>query len=167
MTNLLNHLEQRLQLLRHLTSKKIGVSMPIARTFYLFFIQSIINYHALYLCSILDHYLTRLDKLQNKAMRLILGCPVATWIFNMKKELHLPSMPDRVKTLGTTIAVKCISTPQLASHFVSLLQEELSRPTGNLLTHLHRDLSTSHQHCMSITSAIQLSHTWSSVCSFP
>ena len=138
-SNLRKRLEQRLRPLRLLTGKKVGVSIPIARNFYLLFIRSVIDYHALHLCNISDHHLNQLDKLQNQAMRLILGCPITTRVVNMRKELHLPSIPDRVKTLAATAAAKCIKSPQTAPHFTSLLQEELHRLPDNPPPRLHRD----------------------------
>lgn len=124
-TDLVARLQRRLRPLKLLTGKKVGVSIPIARSFYLLFIRSVIDYHALHLCNMSEHHLLPLDKFQNQAMRLILGCPTTTRIVNMRKELHIPSIPDRVRTLAATLSAKCIKQPHLAPHFTALLQNQL------------------------------------------
>lgn len=124
-TDLVARLRQRLKPLQYLTGKKVGVAVPIARSFYLQFIRSVIDYHALHLCNLPEHLLLRLDKVQNEAMRLILGCPLTTRVVNMQTELRIPPIPDRIRTLTATFAVKCIKRPHLAPHFTELLHQQL------------------------------------------
>ena len=47
-----------------------------------------------------------LDKLQNIAMRIILGCPMSTRTVSMRNELDLPPMADHIKQTVMIFSVK-------------------------------------------------------------
>ena len=106
---LVERLEDRLKPLRTLTGQHYGINVRLAKMFYISFIRSVIDYHALWL---LPHTNTGniepLEKVQNKAMRIILGVATSTRIVNMRKELGLPSVNDRVRYM---YAVWCESDP--------------------------------------------------------
>lgn len=72
-----------------------NASFPIARTPYMLFLQSVVDYLSPALCQLPRKALEPLEKFQNRVMRFIQGCPLSTRIVNMKTELKLPPL-DRI-----------------------------------------------------------------------
>ncbi|XP_050709605.1 uncharacterized protein LOC126994322 [Eriocheir sinensis] len=123
--DLLARLQRRLAPLRWLTSYAAGVSIPVARTIYITFIRSVVDYLSPALCQLSRATLQPLEKFQNQAIRLILGCPVSTRIVNMQRELQLPPLVDRIYTNVTYFSIKCLHRPHLSPHFSHVIETSL------------------------------------------
>ena len=126
--NFIDQLDKRLNPLKTLVSNKIGVNISIAREVYILFVRSLIDYHALHLANLTVAQIDKLDRVQNKAMRIILGCAPCTRIVNMRTELNLTSIHDRIKSLTATMAVKCLRQPNTAPKFSHDLHTVLASP---------------------------------------
>ena len=98
----------RLNPLRVLANKGNGAGIPVLRMVYISTIRSVIDYAAPLLISYAESELRPLEVIQNKAMRIILGCPRSTRIEIMRLELHLPSIVYRIQELATIAAVRMI-----------------------------------------------------------
>ena len=119
--DLLTRLQRRLTPLRWLTSSAAGVSIPVARTIYITFIRSVVDYLSPALCLLFTSTLQPLEKFQNQTMRVILGCPVSTRIVNMQQELRLPPLVDRIYSNVTYFTIKCLHTRHLSPHFCAVV----------------------------------------------
>ena len=126
--DLKDRLTDRLKPLKTLVGKTVGINVNIARTFYLLYIRSLIDYNALHLASLSDSLLDTLETVQNTAMRLILGCPMSTRIVNMRLELKLPTLTERIKSVATMFGVKCVKQPSNSPKFSNDLTQALSTP---------------------------------------
>ena len=80
--NLLNYLQPS-AIVKWLATNTTGVSIPMARTLYILFLRSVVNYLSHALGQLPRKALKLLDKLQNQVMRFILGCPLSTRIVNI------------------------------------------------------------------------------------
>ena len=123
--DLLARLQQRLTPLMWLTHTVAGVSIPVARTIYITFIRSVVDYLSPALCQLSRTVLQPLEKFQNRAMRLILGCPGSTRIVNMQQELHLPPLVDRIYANATYFTIKCLHYPHISPHYCHIIQTSL------------------------------------------
>ena len=123
--DLLDRLQRRLRPLQWLTNNSSGISISVARTVYVTFIRSVVDYLSPALIQLPRSALEPLEVFQNRAMRVILGCPVSTRIVNMQRELQLPSLVERIHTNVTCLAVKCLHFPHLSPHFTLLLRASL------------------------------------------
>ena len=97
----------RLKPLKVLSNRVNGVGVPVLRAAYLSPVRSIIDYSAPVLVTFLEKDLRPLEVLQNKGMRIVLGCPRTTRIEIMKLELNIPRIIHRIREL-TTISVVCL-----------------------------------------------------------
>lgn len=120
--DLLTRLQQRLTPLRWLLNNATGVSIPVARTIYITFIRSVIDYLSPALVQLPKTTLEPLDKFQNTVMRLILGCPMSTRIVNMLSELNLPPLIERIHSNVAYFTVKCLHFPHLSPHYSQVIR---------------------------------------------
>ena len=104
--DLCEKLSQRLRPLKMLANKIAGVSIKLCRLFYVSYIRSLVVYNALYLSTYNAHELKPLETIQNKAMRIILGCPSSTRIILMQQELDLPPIADYIFQVATLAGIK-------------------------------------------------------------
>ena len=123
--DLLVRLQRRLTPLRWLTNPAAGISIPVARTIYITFIRSVVDYLSPALCQLSRTVLQPLEKFQNRAMRLILGCPGSTRIVNMQLELHLPPLIERIYCNATYFTIKCLHYPHISPHYSHIIQTSL------------------------------------------
>ena len=123
--DLLARLHRRLTPLKWLTNSTAGVSIPVARTVYIAFIRSVIDYLSPALCQLSRTALQPLEKFQNQAMRLILGCPASTRIVNMQQELRLPPIVERIYSNVTYFSIKCLYYPHLSPHYSHTIRTSL------------------------------------------
>ena len=103
-------LSQRLRPLRVLANRVAGINILICKKFYIAYIRSLIDYHALHLCTLSNVALRPLETLQNKALRIILGCPLSTRIIAMRQELDIPPICDHIKQSVILFGVKTIKS---------------------------------------------------------
>ena len=130
-SQLRERLRVRLRPLRAIISGSRGVSIPIARKFYILYIRSLLDYHALHLSLLPSHLLTPLETLQNAAMRIIFSCPMSTQVASMLAELDIPPVTDRIHMLGVCFGVQCLPTsPTPIPNFTAHLVNTLSDPTN-------------------------------------
>jgi len=127
--DLLHRLDQRFVPFKWLTNNAAGISIPLARTIYIAFIRSVIDYLSPALSQLSKTSLQPLEKFQNKVMRYILGCPTSTRIVNMLTELNLPSVVERIHANVSCLSVKCLHSPHLAPHYSHVLRASLDPAT--------------------------------------
>ena len=70
--------------------------MPVLRMVYISTVRSLLDYSAPVLSVIGAGRMAILEKIQNEAMRIILGCQKNTMVEVMRNELNLPRIQDRV-----------------------------------------------------------------------
>ncbi|XP_076069782.1 uncharacterized protein LOC143041660 [Oratosquilla oratoria] len=132
--DLLTRLQRRLTPLRWLTNNIVGVSIPVARTIYITFIRPVVDYLSPALSQLSKTTLQPLEKFQNQAMRLILGCPTSTRIVSMQQELRLPPIVERIYSNVTCFTIKCLHYPHISPHFCHTIQTsiDLTEPRPQL-----------------------------------
>jgi ribonuclease HI len=97
---------KRINLMKSLTTINKGASAKVLKTYYLTAIRSLIDYSAPVLSNITINNSTILQKIQNSAMRIILGAPLWTSVFNMQTELHILPIKDRIMEINGNIIIK-------------------------------------------------------------
>lgn len=105
---LLAQCRRRLQPMKALAYSGRGVGIPILRMMYITTVRSLIDYAAPVISTFGEGRMSKLEKLQNEAMRIILGCPMTVKIEVMKMELNLQSIMNRVSEVNTVLAVRLI-----------------------------------------------------------
>ena len=93
---------KRLNIMRVLTSRSIGANSNVLRKFYVTSIRAIIDYAAPVLIIAKSDLLLKLDKLQNVALRIILGAPQWTNIKTMQEETGLIPIQFRIIQIATS-----------------------------------------------------------------
>ncbi|XP_045123073.1 uncharacterized protein LOC123511337 [Portunus trituberculatus] len=130
--DLLDRLEQRFIPVKWLANNIKGVSIPVAKTIYIVFLRSLVDYLSPALCHLSKTSLQPLEKFQNKVMQFILGCPASTRIVNMLSELNLKPLVDRIYTNVTYFSIKCLRSPHLAPHYSCVIRAALDPVTPRL-----------------------------------
>lgn len=85
-----------------------GASVAVLRTMYISYVRSLIDYAAPALIGLGKNKLAKLETFQNDAMRIILGCPKTAKVINLRHELNLPSLADRIREINTAVAVRIL-----------------------------------------------------------
>ena len=98
----------RLAPMRFMTSIREGAQFEIQRLFYMATTRSLIDYSAPTLVNLTDHQYTRLEVLQNNALRLMLGAPMWTRICNLQHEGNIPPLKTRIEIRNIHIAAKTL-----------------------------------------------------------
>lgn len=112
-SQLKDRLTKRLRPLKALAGRYAGANVKICRMFYLTYIRSLVDYHALHLITRPPRELQQLEKVQNDALRIILNCPRTTRIVNMLTELNITSLRDHICRTATLYGLKALhSTPE-------------------------------------------------------
>ena len=109
-SQLKQRLTQRLRPLKALSGRYAGANVKICRMFYLSYIRSLVDYHALHLITRPSHELEQLEKVQNAALRIILHCPMSTRIVNMLSELNITSLRDHIFSAATLYGLKTLQS---------------------------------------------------------
>ena len=107
---LCDRLSQRLRPLKTLANRIAGVNVKLCRTFYIAYVRSLVDYNSLQLATLSCSSLRPLETMQNRAMRIILGCPPSTRIILIQKELDLPPIIDFIQQAATIAGVKVATT---------------------------------------------------------
>nr|XP_027223265.1 uncharacterized protein LOC113815374 [Penaeus vannamei] len=133
----LDYLKQRIQsrilAMRKLTSTRIGAGYKILRTFYTQAIRSIIDFSALSLLTLSSDLLIKLEKIQNEAMRIILGAPRWTRLENLRIETNLCSLRLRTLQITSSYMAKSLSSTKPLP-FKQRIQTLLTRPIDTILS---------------------------------
>ena len=85
-----------------------GTSVAVLRAMYVAYIRSVIDYAAPALVCLSKSKLPKLEAIQNEAMRIVLGCPVTARVSNMRIELGLVSVAERIREINTVIGIKAL-----------------------------------------------------------
>ena len=126
---LCDRLSRRLRPLKTLANRIAGVNIKLCLTFYIAYVRSLVDYNSLQLASLSRSSLRPLETIQNRAMRIILGCPSSTRIILMQKELNLPPIIDFIQQVATIAGVKVATTGN-----VNHVYEDGSCMLKNMLT---------------------------------
>jgi len=100
--------QKKINFMKSLTSLYRGANVKVLKTFYIAAIRSIIDYSAPALQMASYKLLVQLEKIQNSAMRIILGAPPWTKIINMQNELKILPIIDRIHQITANLTVKTI-----------------------------------------------------------
>ena len=129
-----NHLttqsRSRLRPIKALAWSGRGVGVPILRMLYLSTIRSLIEYACPVLSCFDGNRITKLERLQNEAMRVILNCPRNAMIYAMRCELNLPSISNIISEVNTVGAVRHLriqTNSSLRGRITAILDTEGSR----------------------------------------
>ena len=126
---LCDRLFRRLRPLKTLANRVAGANIKLCRTFYIAYVRSLVDYNSLQLATLSRSSLRPFETIQNRAMRIILGCPSSTRIVLMQKELNLPSVIDFIQQAATIAGVKVATTGN-----VNHVYEDSSCILKNMLT---------------------------------
>ena len=126
---LCDRLFRRLRPLKTLANRIAGANIKLCRTFYIAYVRSVVDYNSLQLATLSRSSLRPFETIQNRAMRIILGCPSSTRIVLMQKELDLPSIIDFIQQAATIAGVKVATTGN-----VNYVYEDSSCILKNMLT---------------------------------
>ena len=83
---------KRLDIMTLLASPIWGASSKILRTFYISYICAKLDYGAVIYCTFAKSNLEKLEKVQNAAIRLILGARKSTPILSLQAEAYIPPL---------------------------------------------------------------------------
>ena len=120
-----------LRTLQVISSMYKGASVRVLRLMYFALVRSVIDYASPVLSLLPPSSLKPLELLQNKAMRIILGCPMSTKILVMRKELDIPSIHSRIMQINTLLGVKLTQLSLKPNISQSLLTEIGSNVRAN------------------------------------
>ena len=98
-TYLVERMNARHSMMRAMTRPLIGASPAVLRLYYIHAIRPLVDYSAPTLITLSDKMCQKLEVVQNKAMRTILGAPRWTSITIMLSELGLVPLKDRITQL--------------------------------------------------------------------
>ena len=103
-----NACKGRLRPLKVLAWRGNGAGIPVLRAVYISTVRSVIDYAASALILYSKKHLQKLERIQNEAMRIILGCQRNTRTDIMRTELNLPSIECRIKELTIAAVLRNI-----------------------------------------------------------
>ncbi|XP_069992289.1 uncharacterized protein [Penaeus vannamei] len=98
-----------LNVMRRLTSSKLGPVFRTLRLFYTHAVRSLIDYSAPALLTLSPQDFVTLETIQNRAMRDILAAPRWTRLANLRMESFLPSLKCRIHQLTAGLVAKILS----------------------------------------------------------
>nr|XP_027234054.1 uncharacterized protein LOC113825424 [Penaeus vannamei] len=133
--HLLEKTKTRINVLRRLLSSKMGAGFNVLRAFYIHAIRSLVDYCSFSILSLSSAQFIRLETIQNKYMRIILGAPRWTRLVNMRLGTKLIPLQIRTQQIVAGHVSKLIShhhPPLLKDRFINLL----TQPGGPLPTSL-------------------------------
>ena len=102
----------RTNVLRSMTSHSDGASLAVRRAFYTHAIRSIVDYSSPCLVLASTAAIEKLEKMQNKSLRLILSARNWTKLINLRLESRIPSIESRIKTLTASLVAKMSHSPR-------------------------------------------------------
>ena len=105
---------RRLDLLKSIASTQWGASSKILKNFYIAYIRAKIDYGAILYGGGSETELTKLDILQNKCLRLILGARKSTPILSMQVEAYIPPLTLHREYLTLKEFIKICHNPDKA-----------------------------------------------------
>ena len=110
----------RLAPMKYMSSLKAGATIDIQRTYYTACTRSIVEYASPVLCNLTEAQVSKLEVIQNNAMRQMLGAPMWTKIENLQMECNLSPLLTRAQVATINVSAKsllsnrdCYSTRRL------------------------------------------------------
>ena len=117
---ILTKCHKRINVMKSLTTINKGAYAKVLITYYVTAVRSLIDYAAPVLTNISQKNMQELQKIQNAAMRIALGAPKWTSIFNMHKETNLLPIKDRIQQINCNIIIKTMfQKPRILSNQIS------------------------------------------------
>ena len=113
---LIDRLKKRLNVMRALSGILKGPRAKTLKLFYTAVIQSTIDYSSTYTILASNTQKDRIQKIQNQALRLILGAPNWAKIYNMQREVNITCVTYRAKENCTILAAKILQNPDHILH---------------------------------------------------
>ena len=105
---LLTRTAARINVLRALTSTTVGAGSSVLRSFYIHAIRSIVDYAAPALLTLQPKFHPKLETIQNRSMRVILGAPMWTRLENLRMETGLVPLVLRVRQIVAGFTLKAL-----------------------------------------------------------
>ena len=90
----------RMRVMRAITGLQGGASLPVLKTYYIQAVRSVIEYSAPCLSTTRPTAIAALEKIQNQAMRLMVGAPVWTKVCTMQVETNIPPLHTRLSAIS-------------------------------------------------------------------
>lgn len=111
-TYLSEEIRKRIDLMKIISSINWGASKKILRTFYIGFVRSKIDYGCAIYGIAAETNLIKLDKLQNAALRLILGARRTSPIISLEVEAYIAPLKIRRAMLASKQFLKLLNRPE-------------------------------------------------------
>ena len=102
----------RLNVMAAMTNPTAGASAAVLRLFYVQAVRPLIDYAAPALSGIAETWQILLERLQNRALRTILGAPTCTQIGTLQAETGIVSVEHRIKQLTAGRVAKVLQRDQ-------------------------------------------------------
>ena len=127
---------KRLNFMRSLSAWHHGANSCVLHKFYVASVRSIIDYASPVLIIAKPSYIDKLNKLQNTAMRIILGAPRWTKISTMQETTNLVPITHRINYIATSfiIAILTSSKPFLIRESLLPLRPQPAHPQTSWLS---------------------------------
>ena len=104
--HVMERIQPRLNIMRAMTSYKLGLNLNIIRTFYVACIRSIVDCAAPSLVTAPPGVIARLEKMQNQALRIMTGAPPWAKLTNLRMETNLPKIEVRIKQITASFTAQ-------------------------------------------------------------
>ncbi|KAK8371716.1 hypothetical protein O3P69_018966 [Scylla paramamosain] len=109
-----NRIRARLKVMRFITATESGADLRVLKT-YLQAIRTIIDYATPLLATIHPAQIEHLEKLQNEALRIMLGAPRWTKVCNMRVEAKIPRVKYRIHAMNPFLLGKKAAHPRYSN----------------------------------------------------
>ncbi|KAK8387767.1 hypothetical protein O3P69_018323 [Scylla paramamosain] len=103
----------RMWVMRAITRLQGSAGLQVLRTNYIQAVRSVTEYGAQCLSTTSDTAITKLDKLQNQAMRFMVGAPNRTWICTLHVETNIPPLEIRLRATELLAILKALQHAEL------------------------------------------------------
>ena len=127
---------RRLNIMKSISSASWGASSKVLRNFYISYVRSKIDYGSTIYGSAKENLLKKLEVIQNKALRLILGARNTSPILSIQAEAYVPPLTLHRGYLHVKQLIKLKFKPK--NHATSLYLQMNTMHTGN---HPHNSFS--------------------------
>ncbi|XP_076052830.1 uncharacterized protein LOC143032244 [Oratosquilla oratoria] len=86
----------RINVMRSLATREAGATSKVLRTFYVSAIRPLLDYASVALAGLPESQISKIDAVQNRALRVILGAPPWTLVANMQQETGILPVSARI-----------------------------------------------------------------------
>ena len=113
--------------LKYMAGLRMGANQDVMRRYYIAAVRSLVDYAAPTLVNLTDRQRSKLEVLQNNALRPILGAPIWAKTHNLRMEAGCPSLDTRVSIRICNIAARALAGGR-PSVFAATLRTNLRHP---------------------------------------